>query len=70
MERLTHESMAWEIARQIAGKAKWLADYSAGPKKRPDFEISTKEQELRVLEQARDDYHRAAKRDAQKEIAA
>jgi hypothetical protein len=61
-ERLSHAEMAYELARQIASKASWLADFSNGPRKRPQHEINSKQEELRVLEQARDDYRRAADR--------
>jgi len=61
-ERIPHADMVSAIASQIAGKAKWLADFSSGPKKRPDNEIQAKRREMAVLEQARDDYRRAADR--------
>lgn len=61
-DRYPHAEMADELALQIASKAAWLADFSSGPKRRPQHEIQTKERELRVLEQARDDYRRAADR--------
>ena len=61
-ERITHCDMVYELVRMIASKATWLADFSSGPKKRPDHEINHKMHELRVLEQARDDYRRAHER--------
>jgi hypothetical protein len=61
-DRIPHAEMAYQLALQIGSKASWLADFSAGPRKRPAHEISIKKHELRVLEQARDDYRRAADR--------
>lgn len=51
-----------ELTSMLSAKAKWLADFSTGPRKRPDHEIDHKQLEMRVLEQARDDYRRAADR--------
>lgn len=62
--------MAWELARMIGSKAKWLADFSKGRERRPEWNIRQIEEQKAVLEQAQSDYRRAAERDASKENAA
>ena len=66
-ERISHATMAEELARLVGAKAKWLADFSSGPKRRPDWNIQITKRELRVLEQAQSDYRKAAERDSKKE---
>ena len=54
--------MAAGLDRLIIAKTTWLQTYSSGPKKRPDHEIETQFNHLKVLEQAAADYRRAAAR--------
>ncbi len=70
MSRIPHAEMVEIMAGLVGGKAKWLADFSRGKNKRPDWNIGVIEREMRALEQARDDYRRAAERDTKKEEAA
>ncbi len=67
MSRIPHGDMSWELARLVGSKAHWLANFSSGRNKRPDWEIERRKEELRVLEQAQNDYRRAAERDAKNE---
>lgn len=60
--RLTHAEMVEGLERLIFSKSDWIATFSTGTKKRPDHEIETQKQHLRVLEQAAADYRRAAAR--------
>ncbi|MDX3927650.1 MAG: hypothetical protein QHC90_17810 [Shinella sp.] len=46
----------------IASKADWLETFSSGSKKRPDHEIEIQRKHLAVLQQAAEDYQRAADR--------
>lgn len=61
-DRLSHAEMAEGMRKMIAAKSGWLETFSDGAKKRPDFEIETQTQHLRVLTQAAEDYQRAADR--------
>ncbi len=67
MPRLSHSEMATELAHMVAIKAKWLADFSSGPNRRPDWNIKQQEKALAVLERAQADYRRAAQRVMNKE---
>lgn len=60
--RLTHAEMAEEVSKMVWSKRTWLDDFSSGAKRRPEHEIQTKARELEVLQQAADDYQRAAER--------
>lgn len=60
--RLTHAEMAEEVSKMVWSKRTWLDDFSSGVKRRPEHEIQTKARELEVLQQAADDYQRAAER--------
>jgi hypothetical protein len=62
MSRFSHEEMADELDKLLYGKTCWLADFAAGPKKRSDPEIETRQRELAVLRQAASDYRNAAER--------
>lgn len=61
-ERIPHGEMAEDLKRMADAKAGWLETFSHGAKKRPDGEIETQQQHLRILEQAESDYRRAAER--------
>lgn len=61
-ERIASLDMADEFDRMIYGKSCWLADFSHGPKKRPDHEIEHKRRELAVLKQAAFEYRASAER--------
>ena len=63
-ERLSHSEMAYELAKLVYGKLDWLRRFGSGKGKRGDHEIELKRRELAVLQQAKDDYTRAAARDA------
>ncbi|MBB3977389.1 hypothetical protein GGQ64_002595 [Rhizobium azooxidifex] len=67
-ERLSCADMAEDIRRMAASKADWLETFSNGPKKRPDYEIQTQRKHLGVLQQAAEDYQRAAERPDAPEI--
>jgi hypothetical protein len=60
MTRLSHADMAHEFTRMCVSKINWLHRFSSGRDKRPDHEIETKRHELSVLQQAKEDYQRAA----------
>jgi hypothetical protein len=60
--KFSHSDMAHELAKLIYGKVDWLSRFSEGRDKRSDPEIELKRRELAVLEQAKDDYERAAER--------
>ena len=68
--RIPHEAMAWELANMIASNAKWLAEFSRGRHRRPDWNVRQMQRRLEVLEQAQADYRRAAERDAKKKTDA
>lgn len=63
-ERLTHAEMAHELGKLAYGKIDWLHRFSSGKLKRADNEIETKRRELTVLQQAKEDYQRAAEKAA------
>lgn len=63
-ERFHSSYMADEMDKLVYSKTVWLADFSQGPKKRPDHEIEIKQRELAVLRQAAADYRAAADRAA------
>jgi hypothetical protein len=60
MARLPYDEMAHELGKLVYGKLDWLQRFSSGKKKRTDHEIELKRRELSVLQQAQDDYKRAA----------
>lgn len=60
--RIPHEAMALELAHMIASKAKWLAEFSRGRNRRPDWNVNQERRRMEVLEQAQSDYRRAAER--------
>lgn len=60
--RLSHSDMAVEISRLLSGKVAWLQRFSGGRDKRPDHELERVRRERDALQQARDDYERAASR--------
>lgn len=64
MTRLTHDEMHIELTKMSVAKINWLRRFSDGRDKRPDHEIELKRRELAVLTQAKEDYQRAAQRDA------
>lgn len=64
MTSLSHDEMAHELGKLCYGKVDWLHRYTSGKQKRPDHEIELKRRELSVLTQAKEDYQRAAQRDA------
>jgi hypothetical protein len=64
MERLSHSEMAYELAKLVYGKLDWLSRFASGKNKRGDHEIELKRRELAVLQQAKDDYQKAAERAA------
>jgi len=53
---LTPDEMALELSKLVYSKTEWLANFSEGRNKRPDFEISQRRRELECLTQARDSY--------------
>lgn len=63
-ERLSHADMAEDLRRMVTSKADWLETFSSGSKKRPDHELEIQRKHLAVLQQAADDYQRAADRPA------
>jgi hypothetical protein len=63
-DRLPHVEMVDGLRRMITSKSDWLETFSEGSKKRPDHEIEVQRQHLSVLQQAADDYQRAADRPA------
>ena len=63
-DRFSHEEMAYEISKLVYGKLDWLGRFSSGKSKRSDHEIELKRRELSVLQQAKDDYRKAAERAA------
>lgn len=64
MTRLPHDQMQIELTKMAVSKIDWLQRFSSGRDKRPEHEIDTKRRELSVLQQAKEDYQRAAERDA------
>lgn len=64
MTRFSREEMAHELAKLAYGKADWLSRFSDGRNRRGDHEIELKRRELAVLQQAQEDYHKAAERAA------
>jgi len=62
MTRIPHDQMAFELAKMVHSKRVWLSDHGA---KYPAHEVEIKKQQLTVLEQARADYERSAKRSAE-----
>ena len=63
-ERLPHVDMADDLRKMVTSKADWLETFSSGSKKRPDGELETQRKHLTVLQQAAEDYQRAADRPA------
>ena len=63
-ERLSHADMAEDLRKMVTSKANWLETFSSGSKKRPDHELKIQRKHLTVLQQAADDYQRAADRPA------
>lgn len=64
MTRLTHDEMAHELSKLCYGKVDWLSRFSDGRNRRGDHEIELKRRELAVLQQAKEDYQKAAGRAA------
>lgn len=64
MSRIKHADMADEMEKLVWSKQTWLETFGSGKGARPQHEIETKQRELAVLEQARDDYRRAAEKAA------
>ena len=64
MTRLSHADMAHELSKLVYGRVDWLSRFSTGSQKRPDHEIELKRGELAVLQQAQEDYQRAAEKRA------
>lgn len=64
MTRFSHDEMAHELAKLAYGKVDWLSRFSSGKNKRTDHEIELKRRELSVLQQAKEDYQKAAERAA------
>lgn len=64
MSRLSSSDMAHELAKLVYGKIDWLHRFSTGKQRRGDHEIELKRRELAVLQQAKEDYERAAARAA------
>lgn len=64
MTRLSHDEMAHELGKLCYGKVDWLHRFSSGKNKRTDHEIELKRRELSVLQQAKEDYQKAAERAA------
>ena len=62
--RLSFADMAEDLHKMATSKAGWLETCSSGPKKRPDHELDIQRKHLRVLQQAVEDYQRAASRKA------
>lgn len=62
MTRFTHEEMHIELTKMAVSKIDWLQKFSDGRDKRPDHEIELKRRELSVLQQAKEDYQRAAEK--------
>lgn len=63
-ERFSYDEMAHELSKLSYGKADWLHRFASGKQKRGDHEIELKRRELAVLQQAREDYQKAAERAA------
>lgn len=63
--RISHPDMAEGMRKMATAKSGWLETFSSGAKKRPDHEIETQQKHLQVLEQAAEDYQRAADRPQQ-----
>jgi hypothetical protein len=61
-DRLSYAEMVAGLRKMIASKADWLETFSSGSKKRPDHEIEIQRKHLAVLQQAAEDYQRAADR--------
>lgn len=61
-ERLSFGDMADDLTKMATSKSWWLEACSSGPKKRPDHELEIQRKHLAVLQQAADDYQRAADR--------
>lgn len=61
-DRIPSDQMADELAKLVYSKATWLADFSQGRNARPSHEIERVQRERRVLQQAQEDYARAAKK--------
>lgn len=61
-DRLSHDQMSHELSKLEWPKRTWLETFSTGRNARPSHEIERVQLERRVLEQARDDYAKAAKR--------
>ena len=61
-ERMPHSEMAEIMTGLVAGKGQWLAKHADKHRRRPDWNIELIRREKRALEQARDDYRRAADR--------
>lgn len=62
MSGLSPAEMALELGKLAYGKREWLNTFASGQKRRPEHEIETRRHELDVLEQATEDYQRAAAR--------
>ncbi len=62
MTRIPSDTMSHELSKLVWSKAQWLESFSTGRNARPSHEIERVQRERRVLEQARDDYAKAAKR--------
>lgn len=61
-ERIPSLDMADAFDSMSYGKEAWLADFSDGRKKRPDYEIEQKRRELAVLQQASREYRASAEK--------
>lgn len=55
-QRIPAGDMADALERMAHGKRFWLTDFSHGRRKRPDHEVTQKQQEFAVLQQAVHDY--------------
>lgn len=55
-QRIAAGDMADALERMAHGKRFWLTDFGHGRRKRPDHEVTQKEHELAVLQQAVHDY--------------
>ena len=63
-DRLSFSEMAEDLHKMVTSKSVWLETFASGPKKRPDQEIEIQRKHLTVLQQAAEDYQRAADRPA------
>jgi len=63
-DRLSYAEMVEGLGKMITSKTDWLETFSSGSKKRPDHELEIQRKHLTVLQQAAEDYQRAADRPA------